>query len=110
MHACASLKRFTKIYTATVFTSLINLFIHFDDISSLNVDRVIIYVSLECNQNINWGKDCSNMCTCNGGHCDHRDGTCRCPPGRIGHQCEQGMYVVLCWDICLNLATNNLKS
>lgn len=48
---------------------------------------------VECEQDVYWGKDCSNQCTCNGAHCDHRDGTCRCPPGKIGHRCEQGTLI-----------------
>lgn len=38
-----------------------------------------------------FGQDCNSICTCqNGGTCDHVTGSCICPPGVKGTQCEDG--------------------
>ena len=50
--------------------------------------------SIECVQDVFWGKGCANKCNCTGAHCDHRTGQCTCSAGRIGHNCEQGEYAV----------------
>ncbi|XP_062611741.1 multiple epidermal growth factor-like domains protein 10, partial [Saccostrea cucullata] len=36
-----------------------------------------------------WGKHCSNVCNCGGANCNPVTGGCLCPPGKIGHHCEQ---------------------
>lgn len=38
-----------------------------------------------------WGSRCSNVCNCGGATCNPVTGVCMCPPGKIGHHCEQGI-------------------
>ena len=38
-----------------------------------------------------YGEHCQQECLCkNGGQCDPITGSCRCPPGVKGDQCEDG--------------------
>ena len=41
-------------------------------------------------QNGFWGKHCKNVCNCGGATCNPVSGECMCPPGKMGHYCEQG--------------------
>ncbi|KAL0174825.1 hypothetical protein M9458_030793, partial [Cirrhinus mrigala] len=36
-----------------------------------------------------FGRDCAELCECDGAPCDLTTGQCLCPPGKTGERCEK---------------------
>lgn len=39
-----------------------------------------------------FGRDCAELCECDGAPCDPTTGQCLCPPGKTGEHCEKGTH------------------
>lgn len=83
--ACICRQRWQGIQFSTISTVLWQCFVSIDS-------NLCPFLGAECDTSCEdgkWGENCNRDCRCNGASCEQTTGTCHCPPGTTGNNCDQ---------------------